>query len=156
MLSFINFIHLSSLVVWVGMIVFFSFFAAPAIFRVLPRETAGEVVGEIFPKYWLVGYISSVAALATLIILSYADKTFPFTRVLLLAIMAVTTFYSGLVVGREAVSIKKKIKAAEDPHEKESLRAEFKRVHARSSVLNMTVLALGVVVVFLTARGLKL
>ncbi len=156
MLSLINFIHLSSLVVWIGMIVFFSFFAAPAIFKVLPRETAGEVVGEIFPKYWLVGYVSSVAALSTLITLSFVHKTFPFARLFILAFMTVTTFYSGLVVGKEAVGIKMKMRATEDPAEKESLRAEFKKVHSRSSLLNMTVLALGAVLVFLTARGLRL
>jgi uncharacterized membrane protein len=156
MVSLINFIHLSSLVVWIGMIVFFSFFAAPAIFKLLPRETAGEVVGEIFPKYWLVGYISSVAALSTLITLSFVHKTFPFARLFILAFMTVTTFYSGLVVGKEAVSIKKKIKEAGDTAQKESLRAEFKKVHSRSSLLNMTALVLGVVVVYLTARGLRL
>jgi uncharacterized membrane protein YeiB len=121
MLSLIKFIHLSSLVVWIGMIV---------------------------------GYISSVAALATLLVISYAEKTLPIARVLILAIMTVTTFYSGLVVGKRAVSIKAQIKAAEEPAEKESLRAVFKKVHERSSRLNMTVLALGVLLVFLTARGL--
>jgi small-conductance mechanosensitive channel len=154
MLSLIKFIHLSSLVVWIGMIVFFSFFAAPSIFKVLPRETAGEVVGAIFPKYWIMGYISSVAALATLLVISYAEKTLPIARVLILAIMTVTTFYSGLVVGKRAVSIKAQIKAAEEPAEKESLRVVFKKVHEKSSRLNMAVLALGVLLVFLTAQGL--
>jgi uncharacterized membrane protein len=156
MLDFIKFIHLTSLVVWIGMIVFFSFFAAPSIFKVLPRETAGEVVGAIFPKYWMIGYISSVAALTTLLIFSYAEKTFPLARFLLLAVMTFTTFYSGFVVGNEAVRIKAQIRATEDQAEKESLRALFKKVHARSSLLNMTVLALGVFVIFLTAQGLNL
>ena len=40
------------MVIWVGMIVFFTFFAAPSIFKALPRELAGEVIGHIFPKYW--------------------------------------------------------------------------------------------------------
>jgi hypothetical protein len=156
MLGFIKFIHLTSLVVWLGMIVFFSFFAAPSIFKVLPRETAGEVVGAIFPKYWMIGYISSVTALTTLLIFAYAEKTFPYARFLILAIMTFTIFYSGLMVGKEAVRIKAQIKATEDQAEKESLRVLFKKVHARSSLLNMTVLALGVFVIFLTARGLSL
>ncbi len=156
MLDFIRFVHLSSLVVWMGTVVFFSFFAAPGIFKALPRETAGEVVGAIFPSYWMTGYISSVAAFFSLLVISYAEKSFPVMRVLVLAVMTGMTFYSGLAVGGEAAAIKARIKAAEDPLEKESLRAVFKKVHRRSSMLNMTVLALGVVVVFLTARGLRL
>jgi hypothetical protein len=156
MLDFIKFVHLSSLVVWMGTVVFFSFFAAPGIFKALPRETAGEVVGAIFPSYWMTGYSSSLAALFSLLVISYAEKSFPVARVLVLAVMTGTTFYSGLVVGGEAAAIKARIKAAEDKEVKESLRAVFKKVHRRSSVLNMTVLALGAVVVFLTARGLRL
>ena len=45
---FIKFLHLLSLSIWVGAMVFFSFVAAPAIFKTLPRETSGDVVGKIF------------------------------------------------------------------------------------------------------------
>ena len=37
----INFIHILSLVCWIGAIVFFSFFTAPAVFKTLDRPTAG-------------------------------------------------------------------------------------------------------------------
>jgi len=44
-LNIARFLHLFSLVVWQGSIIFFSFFTAPAIFKSLPREEAGDVVG---------------------------------------------------------------------------------------------------------------
>ena len=52
-----KFIYILSVCFWIGSIFFFSFFAAPSIFKVLPRETAGNVVSDIFPKYYLVAYI---------------------------------------------------------------------------------------------------
>ena len=52
-----NFIYLLSLVCWIGSIIFFSFNAAPIIFKTLDREKAGEVVGKIFPLYYKLGYI---------------------------------------------------------------------------------------------------
>ena len=87
MIHIIRFIHLSSLVVWIGSIVFFSFIAAPCIFKALPRETAGDVVGEIFPKYWLVGYICSIAALLTLAYMSAYEKSVPVIKISLLVLM---------------------------------------------------------------------
>jgi len=87
MIHIIRFIHLSSLVVWIGSIVFFSFIAAPGIFKALPRETAGDVVGEIFPKYWLIGYICSIAALLTLAYMSAYEKSVPVIKISLLVLM---------------------------------------------------------------------
>ena len=58
LMNFIHFVYILSLVGWVGSIVFFSFFTAPVIFKLLDREKAGEVVGVIFPRYYFLGYWS--------------------------------------------------------------------------------------------------
>jgi len=155
-LAIVKFIHLVSLVVWIGTLVFFSFFAAPSIFKVLPRETAGDVVGAIFPKYWAIGYIASIAALGSLIFISYAEKGLPAARIAVLAAMTAVTFYSGLAVGSKARAVKAEMRAAESPEKKAELRGEFKRIHAKSSVLNLIVIALGLVVVYLTSTALRL
>ena len=63
LITIAKFFHLMSLVVWIGSIIFFSFFGAPSIFKVLDRGLAGDVVGSIFPKYWMIGYICSPIAL---------------------------------------------------------------------------------------------
>ncbi|MCH7623826.1 MAG: DUF4149 domain-containing protein, partial [Nitrospinae bacterium] len=61
----INFVHLLSLVCWLGAIIFFSFFTAPAVFKTLDRPTAGELVGVIFPRYYFLGYLCSALLLIT-------------------------------------------------------------------------------------------
>lgn len=50
-------IHLISLSFFMGGMFFFTLFIAPAIFGSFPRERAGEVMGVIFPRYFLMGYI---------------------------------------------------------------------------------------------------
>lgn len=155
-MQILRFIHLMSITLWVGMLIFFSFLAAPSIFKVLPRETAGDVVGHIFPKYWLVGYAASVLSLGSLIAISASEKVFPGARIAILIVMTAMTFYSGLAVGGKARAIKAEMRAAEEPARKETLRAEFRKVHALSSTLNLIVIILGVVLVFFTSRTLRI
>ena len=150
----VKFLHLMSLSIWVGSIVFFSFFAAPSIFKKLPREAAGDVVGDIFPKYRAIGYASSAVLLVTLAIMMNSEKDSQYSRPVLLVLMAAIGLYSGLVVGKQAASIKAGMKASADAEKKETLRAEFRKVHAISSFLNMAVLALGVAFIFLTSMKL--
>lgn len=150
-MTIIRFIHLLSLVVWIGGMAFFSFIAAPAIFKVLPRETAGDVVGEIFPKYWMMGYICGVSALATILLMSMMERSYPWIRIGLLTLMCGLSFYSGMIVGAKAVAVKADIRKADDPSKKEILRAEFRTIHKESTILNAMILLLGVIVIFLTS-----
>ncbi len=150
-MTIIRFIHLLSLVVWVGGMTFFSFIAAPAIFKVLPRETAGDVVGEIFPKYWMMGYICGISALATIILLSIMERSYPWIRIGLLALMCGLAFYSGIAVGGKAVEVKAEIRKTDDPQKKEMLRAEFRAIHKKSTIINAVILLLGLIVIYLTA-----
>ena len=154
MIEILGFIHLLSIVVWLGMLIFFTFLAAPSIFKTLPKETAGTVVGSIFPKYWITGYIASVLATATLIAISWAQMAWPGWRLPILIAMTVISFYSGLRVGKKARAIKALIKEGSD--DKEALRHDFKKVHAVSAILNITVIILGLILVFLTSAALSL
>lgn len=151
----LTFIFLLSLVIWVGSIIFFSFFAAPSIFKVLERESAGNVIGEIFPKYWLVGYFSAVFSLSSLLYLTYKSPDPPPSSVLYILIaMTGTAFFSGLVVGGKAREVKAKLRAKEHRHEADALRARFRKIHALSSILNMAVLVMGLVLTYLTSRAI--
>ena len=152
---FIKFLHLLSLSIWVGAMVFFSFVAAPAIFKTLPRETSGDVVGKIFPKYWLLGYAACITAALTLVIMSAPEKTVSTARMTILALMTGAVFYNGLSVATKARGIKAEIRAAQRQEEKDGLRGRFKKLHALSAALNMLALALGVVLIFLTAMGMS-
>lgn len=156
MVSLIRFIHLLSLIVWLGGMVFFSFIVAPSVFQALPTETAGDVVGVIFPKYWLIGYIFSLTTLATLILLAYFERTFPAIRILILVVMAATTFYTGLVVGSNAREIKSQIQIVENGSDKAVLKAKFRTYHRRSVTLNTVVMVLGIVFTFITATRIRI
>lgn len=151
----LKFLHLLSLSIWVGAMVFFSLLAAPAIFKTLPRETAGDVIGEIFPKYWLLGYAACITALLTLVIMSALESTIPTARMTILALMTGAVFYNGLSAAAKARGIKAEIRAAQRQEEKDGLRGRFKKLHAISAALNMLSLALGVILIFLTAMDMR-
>ena len=50
---------------WIGAIVFVSFVVAPTVFRVLPSETAGVVMGQIFPLYSELSMVVGIVALGS-------------------------------------------------------------------------------------------
>lgn len=156
MLNTFRFVLLLSIVVWVGALVFFTFFVAPSIFKVLPGELAGELVAHIFPKYWAIGYVAGVLSLAALLAISFIEKAFPAARVLLLAFMTALTFYSGMVIAPEAHAVQEEMKAAKEPARVQELKAEFRNLHLRSYLLNMAVIVSGVAFVFFTARSSRL
>lgn len=156
MLNFLRFILLISMVVWIGMLIFFTFFVAPSIFKVLPRELASDLVGDIFPKYWMIGYAAGVLSLMSLIAVSLIEKAFPAARISLVALMTALTFYSGLVVGEKARTMSAEIRIIQDPVKKEEMRARFKRIHAESAAINMAIMASGITVIFFMSRNLRL
>ena len=57
MAATLRYLHLLALVIWIGGVVFFSFFTAPALFSALPREMAGRATAAIFPRYYMMGGI---------------------------------------------------------------------------------------------------
>ena len=145
----IHFIHLLSLVMWLGSIIFFSFFAAPAVFRVLDRQQAGEVVGAIFPKYYAVGYTCSVLAAGTLILSPRGMEGPP---LIFLTVMAACTFYAGMVINPRARTLK--LQMQEQPENREALEPQFRSLHGWSVRLNATVLIFGLGLLWTTAMRL--
>jgi len=149
-----RFLHLFSLVFWQGSLIFFTFFAAPAIFKTLQREQAGDVVGRIFPRYWALGYIGSIVCLCSLLYLSYQSGVYPKKRLILLFVMTVITFYSGLSVGSKARAVKARLRLSSTGPEKDGLQRSFKKIHALSASLNLLVFVLGVFLVYFTSMDL--
>ena len=151
MQNLINFIYLLSLVCWLGSVIFFSFVAAPAIFKTLEREQAGEVIGVIFPRYYVIGYVCGVLALATLLA---GSAEIPVVQSGLLLGMIICTFFAGMVIGPRARDLKARIKA--EPENGEALRLRFKSLHGWSVRLNAAVLLMGLVLLWGTAGILNL
>ena len=149
----IHFIYILGLVCWVGSIIFFSFFAAPAIFKVLDREKAGELVGVIFPKYYLLGYVCAAVTLPSLLI---GTKNLLGAKQVLIFVMIVGWLCAGLFISPKARDLKIKIKFTRSKEEQEPLEAKFKKLHSLAVKLNGVVLLAGLGLFWLSATGLQL
>lgn len=143
--TLINFIYLLSLVCWIGSIIFFSFFVAPVVFKNLEREKAGEVVGIIFPRYYMIGYVSGVLVLIALLLNGPAGLKW-----CAWGIMMVGTACAGLVVNPKAKTLKGQLKDSSEA-EKPALEARFKTLHSLSVKLNAAVLFAGLWLLWLSA-----
>jgi uncharacterized membrane protein len=91
----LRFIYLLSIALWIGGIAFFSFMAAPSIFHVLPREEAGKVVADIFPKYYWQGIICGAIALLTSVVLGMRERwnMLLIVRTIMIGVMFIGVLY---------------------------------------------------------------
>lgn len=158
MLMLAKYFHLLSLAIWTGSMVFFSFIGAPAIFKALDRQTAGDVVGIIFPKYFLVGQVCSVIALATLAFIGLRVGFHHSVKVglVMLLIMGGISAYSGMVNGPQARVVKENIRMETDDTKKAELKKTFGKLHGISMALNVLTLVLALVLLFFTIKYLAL
>ena len=151
--TLIQFIHLLSLVCWLGAIIFFSFVAAPAIFRKLDRATAGEVVGVLFPGYYMMGYVCGGLAVITLFLGAQQVSVGKWAA---LGLMIFCTVIARAVINPKAKVLKAEMKESTAGTEKEELEAQFKKYHRISVQLNVVVLLAGLYLLWLTASNLSL
>ncbi len=152
----LNFIYLLSLIIWIGSIIFFSFFTAPTLFKNLPMEVAGQAVSAIFPKYYAAGYASGFLALISLVMNAVKTGVWSPLKMILVVIMVGMTLFAGLNIHPRARALKEEIKIASDETEASHLKQEFDRVHKISVVFNGIVLLIGLFLVLITAKHLTL
>ena len=149
----VHFIYFLGLVCWIGSVVFFSFFTAPVIFKLLDREKAGEIVGVIFPRYYFFGYVCSVLVLFSLMV---SDPNFFKAKSILLFIMIFGWFYAGMVVSPKSRKLKALRQAASSMDEKEIFETQFKKVHSLAVKLNGIVLVAGLGLLWFSVEGFQL
>ena len=73
MIGLVRFLYLLAVGLWIGEIAAFSFLVAPAVFRVLDSAAAGDVVGAIFPRYYLLGAVAGATACGLGLVLANAS-----------------------------------------------------------------------------------
>ncbi|MGA7872261.1 MAG: DUF4149 domain-containing protein [Candidatus Binatus sp.] len=146
-------IYLAALGCWLGGIVFFSFFTAPAVFTVLPRPEAGQLISTIFPRYYMLGYIAGTVSLVLAIYLTAVrgPRMWWGITTLVLAIALAISFYAGTVILPRADAIRT---VNEEPNPDPARKAEFDRLHGMSVTLNGAVLLLNLAAVVGTAGAL--
>jgi uncharacterized membrane protein len=159
-MSFLRFLMLLSLVLWIGGLIFFAFVVAPTAFSVLPTtHLAGNVVGRSLGKLHWIGIISGIVYLVSSMLYSYyANGTahvFAFRHVLLCLMLALTLISQFGIIPRMDVLRASLGEVSAVPVDNPQ-RAQFDALHVWSTRVEGAVLLLGLVVVYLTAQQLGL
>jgi uncharacterized membrane protein len=145
-MQILSLIYRLAVAFWVGGVAIFTFVLTPVIFKVNDRDTAGRIVGTLFPGYFRWGLACGAVALASLLILR--GRNFVASIVILLVMLSITAFQAFFIEPR-AVALKKEIPSFVTTPKEHPLRKEFSRLHGISAVCNLTVLAGGVALVIL-------
>ncbi|HUK99287.1 MAG TPA: DUF4149 domain-containing protein [Nitrospirota bacterium] len=133
------------LALWVGGIAIFTFLVAPVIFKSYGKDMASEIVGHIFPGYFLYDLILVAAALALFFLMAVEWKAFTswLSFVLLVAALIVNVFIV-FKLHPEAVKAKQEVASFERESPDSPARRKFSRLHALSATLNLFLLVDGI------------
>ena len=160
-MSFLRFLMLLSLVVWIGGVMFLAFVEAPTAFRpgLLPsRHLAGAVVGGSLNILHWMGIISVVVFLISSLAYNQISKgtAQPFAlRHVLIVLMLLLTAYSQFGITPRMVALRASFVEIDRVPLDDPGRVEFDRLHNWSEKLEGGVLLLGLAVVYLTAQRLS-
>jgi thiol:disulfide interchange protein len=139
-----------TLALWVGGIAIFTFVIAPTIFKSYGRDQAGEIIGRLFPGYFL--YTLVLAALALILFFSVGqDRSSSAARIslVLLALALVISAYTEFKLHPDAVRVKQQVSSFEREPADSPARKQFSRLHALSASLNLLLLADGIALLLL-------
>ena len=157
-MSFLRFLMLLSLVVWVGGLIFFAFVMAPTVFHpgVLPaRQYAGNVVSRSLAIMHWMGLICGVVFAATSMIdarvIDGVFQPFAFRNLLIYAMIALTLIAMFGIASRMLALRNDMVFIDNIPHD-DPRRVEFNRLHVWSTRVEGAVMLLGLVLVYVTAR----
>lgn len=156
-MSFLRFLMLLSLVLWIGGLIFFAFVVAPSAFRVLPTtHLAGNVVAATLGKLHWIGIVSGIVYLISSMLYSYFTNgtahVFALRHILVCLMLALTLISQfGIMPRMDALRASLgEVGAApiDNPQ-----RVQFDALHVWSERVEGAVLLLGLVVVYMTARS---
>jgi len=147
-LSWFSFYNLV-LALWVGGMTIFTFIVTPVIFKAYARDVAGEIVGRLFPGYFLYNLVLS--ALVVILFFIVANDQAKLAYRLSLACVVTALLINLFIVFKlhpDAVRIKQQVTSFERESPDSEARKQFRRLHGISAVLNLTLLAEGIVLLF--------
>jgi hypothetical protein len=131
---------------WVGIMAFFSFVAAPRLFRTLERREAGELVAVLLPAYYQWGIALSGLAVGALVVLAAwrgAGRLRHLAGAALGAVMVIGLVWA---LGVSLPAANQARRAGDD--------AAFAATHRQAVRLNVLVLVCGVAIGLLEASPL--
>lgn len=136
MLALGTYLSRLGLVFWLGEMLFFIAIFAPRVFRVLPREMAGQLQASIFPAYYTAGLISAALVLVGIALRRMGGDALTLnSRKLtialgLVAFAAIVFAYSRWSLTPELNGLRPQIESSSEA------AARFKELHSQSVKVN--------------------
>jgi uncharacterized membrane protein len=154
-MSFLRFLMLLSLVVWIGGLIFFAFVLAPTAFHVLPNtHLAGNVVGRALGKLHWIAIVSGIIFLISSLLYSRltdgSAHIFAIRHVLICLMLALTLFSQFWIIPRMD-TLRASVGDFATVPLNNPARVQFDALHVWSTRVESAVLLLGLVTVYLTA-----
>ncbi|MGD0760824.1 MAG: DUF4149 domain-containing protein [Candidatus Sulfotelmatobacter sp.] len=158
-MSFLRFLMLLSLVVWIGGLIFFAFVLAPTAFQVLPStHLAGNMVGRALSKLHWIAIISGIIYLISSLLYSRltSGTAHAFAgRHVLLCLMLALTLLSQFWIMPRMDTLRAQVSDFASVPVDNPVRVQFDALHVWSTRVEGAVLLLGLVVVYLTAASIS-
>ncbi len=154
----LRFVMLLSLVVWIGAIIFFVSVLAPTVFSVLPsHDLAGKVVSRSLGIMHWMGVVSGIVYLIASMLFSrlnagLAQAFAP--RHVLVVLMIVLTLISIYAIGARMEKLRADMGIIDNVPQNDTRRIEFNSLHHWSTRLEVSVLVLGLAVLYLTGKAI--
>ncbi len=157
-MSFLRFLMVLSLVVWLGGIIFFAVLA-PTVFSVLPtRHMAGSVIAPLLTRLHWMGIVSGIIFLISSMIYARISggslRVFAARHILIYAMLALTAISQFMVTPKMA-ALRASMGEIDLAPVDSPARVAFNVLHVWSTRLEIAVLLMGLVVVYLTASALR-
>jgi uncharacterized membrane protein len=155
-MSFVRYLMLLSLVIWIGGLIFFAFVLAPTVFAVLPtRQLAGNVVNRSLGiMHWMAitcGVVFAVTSMINSRIVNGVVDPLA-ARNLLIYAMIILTVVGMFGIASRMLVLRQQMGIIDDVPHDDARRVEFNRLHVWSTRIEGSVLVLGLALLFLTAR----
>jgi hypothetical protein len=164
-MSFLRFLMLLSLVVWLGGVIFLAFVEAPTVFSpgLLPtRQMAGSIIGRSLDILHYMAIISGIVFLTASMLynrIGVGDARPMAARHLLIALMLLLTVISQFAISPKMHAIRAEVGVEAgviDNLPPDNLqRREFDRLHVWSEKFEEAVLLLGLVALYTTAQAFR-
>jgi len=155
-MSFVRYLMLLSLVVWIGGLIFFAFVLAPTVFAVLPtRQLAGNVVSRsLGTMHWMGISCGVVFAVTSMLDSRVVDGVVaPFAlRHLVVYLMLILTLVGMFGIASRMLVLREQMNPIDAVLHDDARRVEFNRLHVWSTRIESSVLVLGLALLYLTAR----
>jgi hypothetical protein len=145
-MQYLSIVYRLLIAFWVGGAALFTFILTPTLFKSFDRDTAGTIVGILFPGYFKVGLICGVLALGCL--LFTREKRWLASSVIIVAMLVVTSLQA-FVIEPKAAAIKKEIPSFVTTPADHPMRQKFRKLHGISAVSNLGVIGGGIALIIL-------